>query len=1529
MPESIVHTQPTLILSNDLKVTQRLTSEVEEVDSESEDLDDDQIDPPLTVHSRKLKQHSIFRSWMLQQVASDVQPARDKCGKDTTKQQLSISQIIGDQESEHIIDDPREYQLELFERAKQHNTIAVLDTGTGKTLIAVLLLRHIVDQELDDRLAGKPSRIAFFLVPAVNLVFQQQAVLKHNLNHEVARIYGAMGIDLWTKDKWHKHFAKNKVIVCTPEVLHLCLSHGFIRMDQINLLIFDEAHHAKQSHPYCKIMRDYFHPLDKVRRPRVFGMTASPIDAKAEDMDVVDLALELEATLHSTIATTSHLAPLSNYVHRPRESKQQYPMLPPPSQTPFCMDLANKYGRFHFMKRLADRSSHIHSHLGSWCADRFWHLSLPEKIAMKSDMHIEKYAQAYGAPRGDDALREREVTQMRELLAYISSKAMLPPSPSNLSPKVMTLQRYLLDFFSGPSDYRCIVFVRERHTATLLAEVFNAIGGMHLRCGFLIGVGSMDMSNPTSTLREQVLTLKRFRDGLINCIFATSVAEEGLDVPSCNLIIRFDPCQTMIQYVQSRGRARHRNSTFIHMIETGNRDHAVMYDDNNRAEQMMRSFCARLPEDRRLTGNEDLLTPEILYHGENFHNIASSGAKLTPSNAVVFLAHFVSTLPNSGDEPLRPQYAVQYIAGGFRCEVVLPTCSPVRGAQGKPKRRKVDAKCSAALHCCLELLERELLDENLLPIYKDRLPTMRNAALALDLQGKSSYKMKHKPEFWGPGEAPLVLHGSLIDFTAGLDQPHRPIVILSRGPLPKIPSFPLYLNSGASSETGIRPVEGVLDLQGAQLDLLTRFWLKIFKDIFNKTYEFDPAKMSYWIAPVSDDMGDRNLQSIIDWHTLERVCGGDDPRWTPDMHDSELIGKFLVDPFDGGKRYFTKSLAINLKATDPNPDHLKDDGSGPSVLTTTISLWKKSKLKATYTPVQPVLEAEKLLHRRNMLADVVDKELQGKAKCYICPQPLRISRIPVDVASTCYALPAVIWRIESHLIAAEAWEHLGLTANPSLALEALTKDSDATGDYGEDMSKVKFERGMGRNYERLEFLGDTFLKMTTSIHTYIRNPDDSEFDFHVKRMLQLCNMNLFQTALEIGLTDHIRTQGFSRRTWYPEGIKLLEGKGVNKQGDIVLQHALGKKTIADVCEAIIGAAWLSDNVPGKWTPESWDNAVRAVTKLVNSNNDKVNEEDKIVKHGMLKWTDYEKAYIVPEWQKQDGKQIRGFELHLADQVALIHPYRFKNVRLLHAAFTHPSMPRAYESVRSYQQVEFLGDSLLDMACVSHLIYRYPDEGPQWLTEHKMAMVANRFLGALCVMLGFHRNLRYNTNNLGPQIKVFAEELEEAQKNANGAMDFWTSVSDPPKCLADIVEAYIGAMFLDSGFDYNQVQMFFDKHMLPYFENMEIYDTFANDHPVVRLHRLLGDTFGCRGYRVFAEEEPAIDNGQPRAFAAVIVHDKVIGGDVSLSTRYGKGRCAHNAMRELEGLSVSQFRALYGCDCRAEDGEGAVELGTAV
>lgn len=103
---------------------------------------------------------------------------------------------------------------------------------------------------------------------------------------------------------------------------------------------------------------------------------------------------------------------------------------------------------------------------------------------------------------------------------------------------------------------------------------------------------------------------------------------------------------------------------------------------------------------------------------------------------------------------------------------------------------------------------------------------------------------------------------------------------------------------------------------------------------------------------------------------------------------------------------------------------------------------------------------------------------------------------------------------------------LKLEVTPTLALECLTKDSSNTEEH--DKEQVNFQRGMGNNYERLEFYGDCFMKMSTSISIYTLHPDGKELDFHVKRMVMICNQNLMGVAKKLKLHEYIRSRGFDR-----------------------------------------------------------------------------------------------------------------------------------------------------------------------------------------------------------------------------------------------------------------------------------------------------------------------------------------------------------------------------------------------------------------
>lgn len=516
-----------------------------------------------------------------------------------------------------------------------------------------------------------------------------------------------------------------------------------------------------------------------------------------------------------------------------------------------------------------------------------------------------------------------------------------------------------------------------------------------------------------------------------------------------------------------------------------------------------------------------------------------------------------------------------------------------------------------------------------------------------------------------------------------------------------------------------------------------------------------------------------------------------------------------------------------------------------------------------------------------------------------------------------YLLPSIIHRIEQNLIALDACKSLNLDIRPDLALEALTQDSDSQAederaDSLEVFEPINFQRGMGNNYERLELLGDGFLKMATSISIFTLIPNKDEFDYHCERMMMICNKNLFNVALEAKLEEYIRTKALERGSWYP-GWKLEFGKTHLKTLKQMDEHKLADKSIADVCETLIGAAYITTR-----KENDFNMAIQAVTRLVDHK-----------RHPMMKWEDYYAAYKIPAWRIVPTNVA---ELDMANKIEEITGYKFKTPRVLRSAFRHPSRPYVYDQVPTYQRLEFLGDALLDMACVDYLFHIAPDKGPQWLTEHKMAMVSNQFLGCLAMSLGFNKFILHNHASVGSSIVEHVTEITEARRAAEDiaeaagkprsefARDYWVEASQPPKCIPDVLEAYLGAIFVDSEYDYSVIQRFFTKHMVSFFLDMRIYDTFANKHPVTFFTRHVFEAFGCHAYGLHSEEIPVTDEegvatGQMKVVAGILIHGQVVDGAVRESGRYAKVAAARKAMIKLEGMTREDFAKEFGCDCK--------------
>jgi endoribonuclease Dicer len=167
---------------------------------------------------------------------------------------------------------------------------------------------------------------------------------------------------MWNIETWKEILAEDQVIVMTADVLFNLLTHNFVSITNINLLIFDEAHHAKKNHVYARIIRDFYLHVPDEKRPKIFGLTASPVDART---NVVQAATELEKLLHSQIVTTSDLSLLQSAIRRPDEKVMKYEKLKAPEDTPLTAKMRQEYGTIKAIRKICTYSNEASAELGT------------------------------------------------------------------------------------------------------------------------------------------------------------------------------------------------------------------------------------------------------------------------------------------------------------------------------------------------------------------------------------------------------------------------------------------------------------------------------------------------------------------------------------------------------------------------------------------------------------------------------------------------------------------------------------------------------------------------------------------------------------------------------------------------------------------------------------------------------------------------------------------------------------------------------------------------------------------------------------------------------------------------------------------------------------------------------------------------------------------------------------------------------------------------------------------------------------
>lgn len=179
---------------------------------------------------------------------------------------------------------PREYQLKIFETTKNNNTLVVLPTGLGKTLIALLLTI--------ERKNLFPQSKILFLAPTRPLIEQHFHYFKSHLPDLFADLQLFTGSVPANKRK--EIWQTAEIIFSTPQCVANDLENSLYDLKEISLLIIDEAHRCLKNYDYTKVVAHY---KKNALNQRILGLTASPghdsekIKQICEHLDIEEIEL--------------------------------------------------------------------------------------------------------------------------------------------------------------------------------------------------------------------------------------------------------------------------------------------------------------------------------------------------------------------------------------------------------------------------------------------------------------------------------------------------------------------------------------------------------------------------------------------------------------------------------------------------------------------------------------------------------------------------------------------------------------------------------------------------------------------------------------------------------------------------------------------------------------------------------------------------------------------------------------------------------------------------------------------------------------------------------------------------------------------------------------------------------------------------------------------------------------------------------------------------------------------------------------
>lgn len=556
------------------------------------------------------------------------EPANNTEPSEVRDEDESVAAAAAPQKNDIVL---REYQMEVARPALQgKNIIICLPTGTGKTRVAVYITREHLDTRKNK---GLPAKVIVLVnkVPLVEQHFSEE-FSKFLKAYKVERVSGNSQL----KISFTEIVKKNDVVICTAQILENYLERSVsgedegVHLSELSLIVIDECHHTQKGGVYNHIMMRFLKQKHKNRKlekeqketkplPQILGLTASPGVGGATKMSkteehILRICANLDA---STIMT----AELGQYK---KESSKQVKTNEGRKADPFGDVIKKIMNEIHVHAGLSTTHECGTQTYEQWvvqtereaskegnqkvrvCADHLHQyncgLELSNTIRMcDSFSFLKKFY--------DDEIKKKTSTEDDHVVKQTETERFLfklfqdnrdellklAKNPEYENASLSKLRTAILKEFTSRKDARGIIFTKTRRSAMALAQwvednpKFDEAG---VHAAYLIGGGDQSVVKPM-TAAEQKDVLKKFGTGKINLLIATTVAEEGLDIPACNVVIQYGRITNEISMIQSRGRGRAADSTYI-LIEIEGSNVAEKETVNEYRINMMNKAIAKI-----------------------------------------------------------------------------------------------------------------------------------------------------------------------------------------------------------------------------------------------------------------------------------------------------------------------------------------------------------------------------------------------------------------------------------------------------------------------------------------------------------------------------------------------------------------------------------------------------------------------------------------------------------------------------------------------------------------------------------------------------------------------------------------------------------------------------------------------------------------------------------------------------------------------------------------------------------------------